>query len=314
MEKYEERISKERVWGMDLLMILVTLGTQDKSFERLLKAIDKEIEKGNIKDKVIVQAGYTKYESPNMEIFDLIPNDEFDKLVSEADLIITHGGVGSILSAIKNNKIVIAAPRLKKYKEHTNDHQKEIIEEFVKDGYILGLNDFNKLDKVLIKSKSFKPKKFVSNTDNMISLIRNYIDKDNHTSWYNKYGYIIKYFLVIFIYVLISMLIKNCLYNYAYTTSNIGIHNILRYHFFLFIFINYFICIKWIFKNKFKISTFIIYNLFNMFIYFVCLINLKRIMVYLVYFIISLLVNKWIIFNKGILKIFFNKTLKYEEN
>ena len=314
MEKYEERISKERVWGMDLLMILVTLGTQDKSFERLLKAIDKEIEKGNIKDKVIVQAGYTKYESPNMEIFDLIPNDEFDKLVSEADLIITHGGVGSILSAIKNNKKVIAAPRLKKYKEHTNDHQKEIIEEFVKDGYILGLNDFNKLDKVLIKSKSFKPKKFVSNTDNMISLISNYIDKDNHTSWYNKYGYIIKYFLVIFIYVLISMLIKNCLYNYVYTTNNIGIHNILRYHFFLFIFINYFICIKWIFKSKFKISTFIIYNLFNMIIYFVCLINLKRIMVYLVYFIISLLVNKWIIFNKGILKMFFNKTLKYEEN
>ena len=116
MEKYEERISKERVWGMDLLMILVTLGTQDKSFERLLKAIDKEIEKGNIKDKVIVQAGYTKYESPNMKIFDLIPNDEFDKLVSEADLIITHGGVGSILSAIKNNKKVIAAPRLKSIK------------------------------------------------------------------------------------------------------------------------------------------------------------------------------------------------------
>ena len=43
-------------------MIFVTLGTQDKSFERLLKAIDKEIEKGTIKDKVVVQAGYTKYE------------------------------------------------------------------------------------------------------------------------------------------------------------------------------------------------------------------------------------------------------------
>ena len=47
-------------------MILVTLGTQDKSFERLLKAIDKEIEKGNIKDKVLVQAGYTKYKSKNI--------------------------------------------------------------------------------------------------------------------------------------------------------------------------------------------------------------------------------------------------------
>ena len=59
-------------------MIFVTLGTQDKDFSRLLKAIDREIEKGTIKEKVIVQAGHTKYESKNMEIFDLIPTDEFD--------------------------------------------------------------------------------------------------------------------------------------------------------------------------------------------------------------------------------------------
>ena len=47
-------------------MILVTLGTQDKGFERLLKQVDEEIKKGNIREKVVVQAGYTKYESPNM--------------------------------------------------------------------------------------------------------------------------------------------------------------------------------------------------------------------------------------------------------
>ena len=48
-------------------MILVTLGTQDKSFERLLK-IDELIDKQVIKEEVIVQAGHTKYESNNMEI------------------------------------------------------------------------------------------------------------------------------------------------------------------------------------------------------------------------------------------------------
>ena len=59
-------------------MILVTLGTQDKSFKRLLEAIDKQIVLGNIKDQVIVQAGHTKYKSDNMTIFDFIPYDEFD--------------------------------------------------------------------------------------------------------------------------------------------------------------------------------------------------------------------------------------------
>ena len=168
-------------------MIFVTLGTQDKDFSRLLKAIDKEIEKGNIKEKVIVQAGYTKYSSPNMEIVDLIPTDEFDKLIEKSSLVITHGGVGNILSAIKKNKTVIAAARLKKFKEHTNDHQKQIIEEFSSQGYILELKDFNKLGKMIDKAKVFKARKFKSNTDNMLSLIEKYIEEDNHTSWYNKY-------------------------------------------------------------------------------------------------------------------------------
>ncbi len=168
-------------------MIFVTLGTQDKEFTRLLEAIDREIEKGNIKERVVVQAGYTKYESKNMEIFDLIPTDEFNKYVKNADLIITHGGAGSILTAIKNNKKVIAAARLYKYKEHTNDHQKQIVKEFAEEGYILELRDFNKLGKLIEKSKSFTPKKFVSNTPNMVKLIEDYIEDTDNISWYNKY-------------------------------------------------------------------------------------------------------------------------------
>ena len=168
-------------------MIFVTLGTQDKEFTRLLEAIDREIEKGNIKECVVVQAGYTKYESKNMEIFDLISTDEFNKYIKSADLIITHGGAGSILTAIKNNKKVIAAARLYKYKDHTNDHQKQIVKEFADEGYILELRDFNKLGKLIEKSKNFTPKKFVSNTPNMIKLIEDYIEDTNNVSWYNKY-------------------------------------------------------------------------------------------------------------------------------
>ena len=112
---------------MDLLMILVTLGTQDKSFERLLKALDKAVKKGKIKEKIMVQAGCTKYKSKNMEIFDLTSPEELDELVRKCSLLITHGGVGSILNGIKYNKPIIAAARLSEYKEHTNDHQKQIL-------------------------------------------------------------------------------------------------------------------------------------------------------------------------------------------
>lgn len=167
-------------------MILVVLGTQDKQFPRLLKAVDEAISSGFINERVVVQAGQTDYQSSNMEIFDFLSAPEFDKLMDDADLIITHGGAGTILSAIKKGKKVIAAPRLSKYMEHHNDHQKQIISEFSKDGYILPLYDFSKLGKLINKSKNFHPRKFESNTKNMDNLIENYILSDNHTSWFNK--------------------------------------------------------------------------------------------------------------------------------
>ena len=174
-------------------MILVILGTQDKEFPRLLSAVEREIKKGNIKEKVVVQAGQTKYESKNMEILDLVSAPEFDKLIDKADLIITHGGAASILTAIKKGKKIIAAARLKKYKEHHNDHQKQIIKEFADQGYLLELRDFNKLDKMLEKAKSFKPKKFVSNTNNMIKLLEDYIEDTNHRSWFNRSYEVLSY-------------------------------------------------------------------------------------------------------------------------
>ena len=159
-------------------MILVTLGTQDKSLSRLLKDIDRQIDLGNIKDKVVVQAGYTKYQSDNMQLFDLISRDEFNKLINECDLLITHGGVGSILTGLKNNKKVIACPRLSKYKEHLNDHQIEIIDKFSQEGYLIAYNDGADLGKILKKIKKFKPNKYISNTNNFIRVIENFIDNN----------------------------------------------------------------------------------------------------------------------------------------
>lgn len=158
-------------------MTLVILGTQDKVFPRLLEAIEKQIELGNLKGEVVVQAGSTKFESKYMKIFDLIPMKQFDELLSKSDLIITHGGVGTILSALRKDKKVIVVPRLAKYQEHENDHQLEIVDSFSKLGYILPCKDLNELSSVLEQVKKFKPKKYVSNNHKMLSLIENYIDK-----------------------------------------------------------------------------------------------------------------------------------------
>ncbi len=159
-------------------MILVTLGTQDKKFTRLLVELDRLINEKIIQDKVIVQAGFSSdYQSLNMEIFDLIAKDKFDKLIEDCDLLITHGGVGAILTGLKYQKKIIAIPRLKKYKEHVNDHQVQIVENFNEEGYIIGINDVKDLENAIKEIKNFHPKKFQSNKKHMISLIKELIDK-----------------------------------------------------------------------------------------------------------------------------------------
>lgn len=157
-------------------MTLVILGTQDKSFDRLLRMVEKEIKNNNLKGEVIVQAGQTKFKSKYMEIFDLIPITKFNKLIKEADLVITHGGVGSIIQALKHNKKVIAVPRLARYKEHENDHQIQIVEEFTKNGYILSAKNTKELNKALEDVNKFEPKKYKSNNNKMVKLIENFID------------------------------------------------------------------------------------------------------------------------------------------
>ncbi|MCR5230639.1 MAG: hypothetical protein K6D03_10990 [Solobacterium sp.] len=160
---------------MGILMILVTLGTQDKQFPRLLKAVEKAVKEKYISDRVVVQAGHTKYESACMEIFDFIPNDQFASFLQEADLIITHGGVGTIMTALREHKKILAAARSVKYGEHQSDHQIQLLEEFDADGYLIFMRDLDDIHPYLEKAVSFVPKSYESNTASMISLIEDWI-------------------------------------------------------------------------------------------------------------------------------------------
>ena len=159
-------------------MILVLLGTQNNSFYRLLEEIQKNIDNGNIKEDVVVQKGYTKFESENMTLYTQLPLEEMQKLTEQADLIITHGGVGSIITSIQKGKKVIAVPRLKKYNEHVNDHQIDIIKSFSESGHIIGISNVEELEDALNKVKDFEPKPYIRNTGNILEIIENYIDNN----------------------------------------------------------------------------------------------------------------------------------------
>ena len=159
-------------------MIFVSLGTQDKSFTRLVEKIEELKKSGKIKEEVVVQLGNTKYKSEFIKCIDFMSMEEFDKYLQNSRYLITHGGVGTILTALKYNKKVIAVPRLSKYNEHVNDHQLELIEALSLDNYILGCKTLDDLEENINKISKFIPKKYKSNQDNFIKLIKRLIEDE----------------------------------------------------------------------------------------------------------------------------------------
>jgi len=173
MEGNEKTLSKSSLLGEDILMILVTLGTQKQQFCRLLDYI----EKSEIKDRILVQAGHTKYVSKKMEVFDFINYEKMEQLIDEADVVITHGGTGSIITPLKKGKRVIVCARKKEYGEHVDNHQTEIVEVLREEGYILELNECNKIDELMKEITYFKPKEYQENTDKFIEELKKEIGK-----------------------------------------------------------------------------------------------------------------------------------------
>ena len=158
-------------------MILVLLGTQNNQFTRLLQEIEKCIDNGIINQRVVVQAGFTKFESSKMNIFDLKPREVVENLADEAEFIITHGGVGSILMAIKKNKKVIAVPRLSEFNEHVNNHQRQIVEIFNDKGYIIGVQNIEDLSEAIKQIDEFIPTPYSGDNSKMLNIIESFIDK-----------------------------------------------------------------------------------------------------------------------------------------
>lgn len=152
------------------------VGSQKFQFNRLLKKIDELVAKDVITDRVFAQTGASDYKPENYEYKDFLDREEFAKIMSECDIVITHGGTGAIIGAVKKGKKVIAIPRLAKYGEHVDDHQLQIIEQFKEQNLIYGLSDCEELDVSVKNIITHKFEEYQSNTEIYIKELGVFID------------------------------------------------------------------------------------------------------------------------------------------
>ncbi len=108
-------------------MIFATVGTQ-LPFDRLLRDLDAWAAR-NPNVPVVAQTGMHAAHFPHIQTVSHLSQSEFRAHVERAQLIVSHAGMGTILSAAELNKRIILMPRQAALKEHRNDHQRDTARE-----------------------------------------------------------------------------------------------------------------------------------------------------------------------------------------
>ena len=104
-------------------MILVTVGTNEARFDRLLDAV-ATLPRG---ERLLVQHGHSKrVEHPDAELVSFLGYDQLAAAMGEARVVVTHAGVGSVLTALAAGKRPVVVPRLRRHGEAVDDHQLQL--------------------------------------------------------------------------------------------------------------------------------------------------------------------------------------------
>ncbi len=156
-------------------MIFVTVGSQKFQFNRLLKKIDDLIEEGIITDTVFAQTGASDYIPKNFSFEPFLDRETFAQKIAECNTVITHGGTGVIIGAVKKGKKVLAVPRYAKYGEHVDDHQLQLLNQFDDLGIIIACYDLDKMAEKYKELCTVKLNPYTSNTNELMASIEDFI-------------------------------------------------------------------------------------------------------------------------------------------
>ncbi len=158
-------------------MIFLTVGTHPQQFNRLISEVDILAGEKVISEEIFAQIGHSSYLPKNFPYVKFLSLDEFNKKMAGASLIITHAGEGNVGIGVQLNKKMIIVPRMRKFNEHTNDHQLELAKAIEREGRAVVLYDVKELKSAVEKAKKFVPKKG-KEKGRIIKLIEEFVERE----------------------------------------------------------------------------------------------------------------------------------------
>jgi UDP-N-acetylglucosamine transferase subunit ALG13 len=159
-------------------VIFVTVGTQ-LPFDRMVAAVDAWA--GAVPARsVTAQIGPSQVRRGNIETRRFISPAECRRLMQEADVVVAHAGMGTILGALELGTPVLVMPRRAALGEHRNDHQLATARWFAKQGSISVAFDEDELVRKLDEVERLAACERISQyaSDGLIRALRSFIDGD----------------------------------------------------------------------------------------------------------------------------------------
>ena len=157
-------------------MIFVTVGT-DMPFNRLVRVVD-EWAKATGRDDVFAQIGDTDWQPAHIAWSKFLQPPEFAQRFAEAEVVVAHAGMGTILSALQWEKPILVMPRRALLGEQRNEHQLATVRRLSELGKINVAMDEAELRVNLDGLDRFRPKEKIAAyaSDSLIIALREFIE------------------------------------------------------------------------------------------------------------------------------------------
>lgn len=156
-------------------MIFVTVGSQKFPFNRLLKKVDRMVRDHIITEEVCIQTGSSDYLPSHCRYQTFYDRTQFSEMLQACTILITHGGTGTIIDAVKRGKKTIVVPRLSRYGEHVDDHQLELPARFHEMNLVYTCPDENLLPDILPVVRNHQFDTYQSNTETFLASVDDFL-------------------------------------------------------------------------------------------------------------------------------------------
>jgi UDP-N-acetylglucosamine--N-acetylmuramyl-(pentapeptide) pyrophosphoryl-undecaprenol N-acetylglucosamine transferase len=160
-------------------LVFATVGAT-LGFNRLIDGVLDEKRAGRLPEMLILQKGTGDTKDPGLDDVRLVqslPFDEIQTILKRASIVITHGGTGSLVTALREGCRVIAVPRSFENGEHYDNHQFEITSAFAARGLIDVATTPEELSAALVRAREAIPVMATTDPSALIGWLEAYISQ-----------------------------------------------------------------------------------------------------------------------------------------